>query len=292
MKNFGAFNQVNMQNSPMISGMNSPMPNMMGGNQQFGGMGPGGGMNARPAPMMQQQQGGMPGSGMSTPTPAGINQNNLQRMMSSFTHMQEEMNQLGKIPPISEGEAGIHEPGATNANSFNQRFPTNSPGFNQMGAMGTTPPPQQSNFSFSNYQPVMKQVHTPDAGGFHHNPPTPQMQGTPQFPPRQTFNFPPMNSFQNTGFQTPTPRSPGGPYGASSPGPTAGPAAPPGMNQAMWPNATPSGFATTPTGPAAPGFPNQMSQFVPHGTSQNRNGFNKMNHQFNRNYGMNNYNAY
>jgi len=316
MKNFGAFNQVNMQNSPMMSGMNGPMPNMMGGNQQFGGMGAGAGIGAGPAPMMQQQQAAMSGGGMPSPTQAGLNQNNVQRMMSSFTHMQEEMNQLGtmqkKIPhllppetsdmklvwPISEGEAGIHEPGATNAidkafdpNSFNQRFQTNNQGFNQMGAMGSTPPPQQSNFSFSNYQPVMKQVHTPDAGGSHYNPPTPQMQGTPQFSPNQNFNFPTMNSFQNAGFQTQPPRSPGGPYGASSPGPTAGPPAPPGMNQAMWPNATPTGYATTPTGPA-PNFPNQMSQFVPHGTSQNRNGFNKMNQQFNRNYVMNNYNAY
>merc|ERR1719300_1188331 len=178
-------------------------------------------------------------------------------MMSSFTHMQEEMNQLGTMQ--NEGEAGIHEPGATNAidkafdpNSFNQRFQTNNQGFNQMGAMGSTPPPQQSNFSFSNYQPVMKQVHTPDAGGSHYNPPTPQMQdghSTPQFSPNQNFNFPTMNSFQNAGFQTQPPRSPGGPYGASSPGPTAGPPAPPGMNQAMWPNATPTGYATTPTGP-------------------------------------------
>merc|ERR550534_738112 len=91
---------------------------------------------------------------------------NMQQMMASFNQIQEEMNQ--------QGEGEMHEPGAPtptetafDPSMFNQqqRFqhPASS-GFNQMGAMGSTPPPQQqpSNFSFSNYQSVMKQVHSPD----------------------------------------------------------------------------------------------------------------------------------
>merc|ERR1719204_2342718 len=102
--------------------------------------------------------------------------------MASFNNqMQEEMNQQGYYNSKVEGE--MQEPGAAtptetafDPSMFNQqRFQhPASGGFNQMGAMGSTPPPQQqpSNFSFSNYQPVMKQVHSPDGG-------TPNYSATP-----------------------------------------------------------------------------------------------------------------
>merc|ERR1719433_1914368 len=93
--------------------------------------------------------------------------------------------------------------------------------------MGSTPPPQQqpNNFSFSNYQPVMKQVHSPDGSTPNYSA-TPMQDGhaTPTFSPQnQSFNFPQMNNFQNAGFnQNQTPRSPGGPYPSPAPGGTPG----------------------------------------------------------------------
>merc|ERR1719397_2509050 len=205
-----------------------------------------------------------------------------------------------------------------NAAAFNQRFQApNSNGFNQlnvMGSMNSSPPPQQqqqqhqqvpqqqqqqqpSNFSFSNYQSVMKQVHTPDGGPHNYNPSS--MNVTPQFSPQtQSFNFPTLNSFQNAGFNQPqAPRSPGSYSGSpATPSATAGPGMGPGPT--IWASQTPpaSPFPNSP-GPMG-GFTNPFSQFVQQGgpnlNQRNPNQFNKMNsnQQFNRNYGVNNYNNY
>merc|ERR1719414_99033 len=207
--------------------MNSstPLSNMMP-NQSFGhqmGMG-----SAAPASMQQSAgmsataSGGLGGGagGLSSPSP-GMTQIQQQMMHNQFSAsppVTDELNHQGYIqtmPHMSEGE--ILEPGATtsgaetafDSGTFNQRFhnsSTNS-GLTQVAAMGSTPPPAMNNFFSSNYQSVMKQVHTPDGS-------------TPQFSPQNPgFAFPAMNSFQNSASfnQTQAPRSPSGPFGMSSP---------------------------------------------------------------------------
>eukprot|EP00492_Amphilonche_elongata_P005450 TRINITY_DN796_c0_g1_i2.p1 TRINITY_DN796_c0_g1~~TRINITY_DN796_c0_g1_i2.p1 ORF type:complete len:227 (+),score=23.45 TRINITY_DN796_c0_g1_i2:60-683(+) len=207
----------------------------------------------------------------------------MQQMMATLYQQQQQQQEVNQT-----GEGEMHEPGATtphestvDTSMFNQSFPNVTPnnvGFNSIAAT-PPPPPQQSGFSFSNYQSVMKQVHTPDGttGGFN----SPSLPGTPQFSPQTpSFNFPPMNSFQNTGFNQ-TPRG-SQPYGG--PGSNRTSVTPtPGMNQNMWP---PMG----PTTPTAGGFPNPLSQFLqPGGGSPNRNFNNKINHFNRNNYGMSNY---
>jgi len=282
MKNLGGFSQMNMPNSMMNGGMNSstPLSSMMP-NQSFGHqMGIG---SAAPAPMMQQSagmsatgSGGMGGGAglMSSPSPGmtQIQQQMMQNQFSTSPPVKGEFNHQGYIQPVphmSEGE--ILEPGATtsraesafHSGTFNQRYhnsSTNS-GLTQVAGMGSTSPPAMNNFLSSNYQSVMKQVHTPDGS-------------TPQFSPQNPgFTFPTMNSFQNSASfnQTQAPRSPSGPFGMSSP-----------TQLTPGPGTATSGAGWATTAPANAFAPLQP-QFVPQQTGSPNRNFNRQQHQFIRN---------